>query len=125
MKWIYFIKKKSDMGKKVESFIKELIINKNSNPKWLINYNAGENEALKISCNKLNINIKIGNTSPYTPQQNGVVESGFITLWGQERSTMSDMDNKSIRENGLWVECSQTVTYLDVMLLKYKYNCRS
>ena len=33
------------------------------------------------------------------------MESGFIMLWGKTRSTMSDMEETSIRKKGLWEEC--------------------
>ena len=102
MKWSHFIKKKSEMGNVIACFLKHIIVQENKKPKWIRNDNAGENQSIKQFCLKKNISINIENTSPHTPQQNGVLESGFRTLWGQERSNMSDMYDKSIRKNGLW-----------------------
>ena len=90
------------MGNVIACFLKHIIVQENKKPKWIRSDNAGENESIRQCCLNENISIKIENTSPHTPQQNCVVESGFRTLWGQARSTMSDMDDKSIIKNGLW-----------------------
>ena len=45
--------------------------------------NEGENEILQTIIKNEYLGIKIERTAPGTPQQNGVVERAFATLWGR------------------------------------------
>ena len=55
------------------------------NVKIILCDNAGENKTLKESCAKISEEIRMEFTSPGTPQQNGVLERLFSTLYSWMR----------------------------------------
>ena len=66
------------IGQVVEGFL-ELLAGIGNKTRFIRCDNAGENTKwLKNLCNKYGIIME--HTAPYTPQQNGVVERGFVTL---------------------------------------------
>ena len=78
------MKQKSDLAKKLLPTLKE--INKKFGIKFIRCDNAGENKELEKECKKAGMNIEFEYTAPNTPQQNGVAESGFRTLWNMVRA---------------------------------------
>ena len=75
--------------------------------------NAGENIKFKEKCDQEGINIKFEFTSPGTPQQNGVVERSFATLYGRVRSMMNGAGFTKEKQEELWCEASNTATKLE------------
>ncbi|KAG7336872.1 reverse transcriptase RNA-dependent DNA polymerase, partial [Nitzschia inconspicua] len=57
--------------------------------------NAGENKMLEQACRKQGLQIIFEYTAPGTPQQNGVVERKFATLFGKIREDAQDDDQDS------------------------------
>ena len=79
--WIYFLRKKSEVFDKFKEF-KALVENQTEKKiKVLRTDNGGE------FCKKCGIERK--KTTPYTPQQNGVVKRMNRTLMEKERSMLS------------------------------------
>ena len=82
--------------------------------------NAGENRKLKEILDLEGFNIKFEFTAPYTPQQNGVVERAFATLYGRVRAMLNGAGfDKRLREY-LWAECASTATMLQNSIIKKK-----
>jgi transposase InsO family protein len=80
--------------------------------------NAGENKKLESQCKKIGITIKFEYTAPGTPQQNGVVERKFATLFGRVRA-MNTGAGLSIRlRNQMWAEAASTATDIDALVVK-------
>ena len=80
--------------------------------------NAGENRKLKETLDLEGFNIKFEFTEPYTPQQNGVVERAFATLYGRVRAMLNGAClEKRLREY-LWAECASTETMLQNSIIK-------
>ena len=75
--------------------------------------NAGGNLALKRECEKDGLGIKFELIAPNTPQQNGLVERKFATLWGRVRAMMEGANLSRVLRKGLWTEAANTATDLD------------
>ena len=52
-------------------------------------------------------------TSVGTPQQNGVTERAFATLYGRVRAMLNRAGLKGTMREKLWAECAMTATFLD------------
>jgi hypothetical protein len=55
-------------------------------------------------------------TAPGTPQQNGIVERAFATLFGRVRAMMNHALFSTQKRGELWAECAATATKLENML---------
>ena len=109
----YFLKKKSETAAKVVELIKHLKTTLNYQVKFIRCDNAGENLKLEEACKKEGLGVTFEYTAPKTPQQNGRVERGFATLYGQVRSMLNAARlNKEFRR-GLWAKCACTACDLD------------
>ena len=62
----------------------------------------------------MNINFEF--TAPNTPQQNGIVERAFATLYNRARAMLANMDADEKLRQMLWAEAVHTATQLDVVL---------
>ena len=82
MSFASFIAKKSQVKEHIVPLIRELR-NKGKTVKYIRCDNAGENLKLKEECDRLNLGIEFEFTAPNTPQQNGIVERKFATLYGR------------------------------------------
>ena len=82
--------------------------------------NAGENKKLQELCESTegHTKIKFEYTSPRTPQQNGVVEQAFATLYGRVRAMMNAAGFTSDLRGKMWAECANTATLLENGMLK-------
>ena len=83
MSWSYFKKKKSETADKIISLIKDLKCRHGIVVRIVCCDNAGENLALRRTCEKEGLGIRFELTAPGTPQQNGKVERKFVTLYGR------------------------------------------
>jgi len=108
MTWLYFLKKKFEVFERFQEF-KALVENQfDRKVKVLRIDNGGE------FCGKVfdhlyrQHDINRHNTTPYTPQQNEVVERMNITLMDKARSMLSGAG----LSQELWVEAIDTVCYL-------------
>jgi hypothetical protein len=116
-KWSYFLKSKDELKIKMIELI-EWMTSQDKKIKFLRCDNAGENIALQQQCKKLNLQIIFEYTAPNTPQQNGVVERAFATLYGRIRAML--LNTKNLPEEiktGLWAECASTATFLSNILV--------
>jgi transposase InsO family protein len=106
--WIYFLRKKYDVFDKFKEF-KALVENQTEKKiKVWRTYNGGEfcRNEFEEFCNKCG--IERHKTTPYTPQQNGVVERMNMTLMEKSRSMLSDVE----LGQEFWVEAVGTTCYL-------------
>jgi transposase InsO family protein len=77
MKWSYFLKKKSEVGKKLAPLLLQLETSDRKSS-FIRCDNASENtKQLQEMCTESGAQIEF--TAPNTPQQNGVVERAFVT----------------------------------------------
>ena len=81
--------------------------------------NAGENKNLKQQCINHHLPTRIEFTAPYTPQQNGVVEQLFATLYGRVRAMLNTARLQQNMREGLWCECANTATMLHNILVNH------
>ena len=56
--------------------------------------NSGENAWIKMNLRNAEIKSKVENMSPYTPQQNEMVESDLSYFYGNVRATLNYTDLK-------------------------------
>ena len=121
-KWSLFLKKKSDLPESVHKLFQHIQNNHDIKFKTIRCDNAGENNKLKEILEKDNYGAKFEFTAPGTPQQNGVVERAFATLYGKMRSMFSWAKFENNMKYGLWAECASTATLLDNMLVEEVTN---
>ena len=85
----FFLKNKSDLGKIGVSFAKDLK-NRLDIPISTIRCdNAGENKEMNKMMTEAELGINFEYTAVDTPQQNGVVERAFATLYGRVRAMIN------------------------------------
>jgi len=121
MKWSFFLKKKDELSAKFIPFLQGLRASDGRTVKYIfVRYircdNAGENRVLEQECNKHSFGILFEYSSAGTPQQNGVVERAFATLWGRVRAMMNHARFPRTKRDALWCECAATATKLDNIL---------
>ena len=80
--------------------------------------NAGENKVLERESDKNELGIIFEYTASGTPQQNGVVESAFVTVMGRSRGMMNHGRFTMAKRQKLWCEGTQTATLLDNILVQ-------
>ena len=73
---------------------------------------------LKEECDRLNLGIDFEFTAPNTPQQNGIVEQKFATLYGRGRALLNKAGFNRTMRKGLWAEAARIATLLDSSLGK-------
>jgi len=117
MKWSFFLKRKNEIQAQVMPFMKELF-GTGFKVKFVRMDNAGENEILQRMIKNEYSGIKIERTAPGIPQQNGVVERAFPTLWGHVRSMLNAAKLDARMRTKLWAECARTATKLDNIMVK-------
>ena len=69
------------------------------------------------------LKTKIEHTSPYTPEQNGMVECSFSFLYANVRATLNSTYLNGYKRERLWDECANTMTYLDVITVNNGSQC--
>ena len=74
--------------------------------------NAGENQALKQTCNQEGLVINFEYTAPGTPQQNGLIEHKFATLFNWVCALLNGGKFTAYLQSGLWAEAANTATIL-------------
>jgi len=107
-KWSYFSRTKSKIATVIEPLI-DALNGMGNKVKFLRCDNAGENvKHLKTLSAKKGITTEF--TAPYTPQQNGVVEMGFVTIRDGALSMMLDAKLTDESQGKLWAEAVYTMT---------------
>ena len=119
MCWSMFLKNKSELKHKAIPLIKKIKKRTGVNIEVIRCDNAGENKSLQEAIDlDPDLNIKFEYTAPNTPQQNGVVERKFATLYGRVRSMLNAAEvPKTLREK-LWAYAAKMATELDTILVK-------
>ena len=118
MKFSGFIKKKSDFGPYLVETIRK-ITNKYHPVKYIRCDRAGENEMVEkyiISQDLKNIQMEF--TSSGTPQQNGIVERAFATLYNKVRAMLNEAGCGMGLRKHLWAECANTAVKLENIIIK-------
>ncbi|GJX11562.1 retrovirus-related pol polyprotein from transposon TNT 1-94 [Tanacetum coccineum] len=105
--WVYFLKKKSQAPKTIMSFIKRVENQNDIKVKQLRTDNGTEfrNSILINFCDEKGISQNF--SSPYTPEQNGVVERKNRTLIEAARTMLSG----SVFSKQYWTEAVATTCY--------------
>ena len=111
------MKEKSQLSEKVVPLIKDLKAKHGKQVKFIRCDNAGENKILEATCKKESLGIIFEFTAPGTPQQNGMVERAFATLYGSMRAMMKTAGLTQVQKNELWAECANTATDLNNIVL--------
>ena len=97
-----FLPIKSELASKLCNIIKQLL-SQNINIKYLRCDNAGENLMVQNELVNVGIkNIKMEHTAPRTPEQNGVVERKFATLYNKVRCMFNHAGIYSHLRKALW-----------------------
>ena len=109
-KWSFFLKKKSELGKVMCSFIKKQKNNYEVSIETLRCDNAGENVKFKKLAEEEGLGVQFEFTAPYTPQQNGSVERSFATSFGRIRAMMNFAGLNGDLRYSLWAECANVET---------------
>ena len=115
MKWSFFLSTKDEQVEVLTTFVKN-ILNKFKIERWKFD-NAGENVATQKAFEEQGFGIKIEYTARETPQQNGMVERAFATLYGRIRALNNHAGFEKEKREKLWPECAATATKLDNILV--------
>ena len=113
MKWSFFLKEKSQVSEKVGRFLKEFKGIYHKQVRYIRCDNAGENKVLEVNCKKQGLGIIFEYTAPGTPQQNGIVERAFATLFASMRTMLKSAGLTGKQKYDLWTECANTATDLN------------
>ncbi len=117
--WSIFMKKKSELAGKTLKLIKDIRANTGVQVKVIRCDNAGENNKLKdLVDGDSDTHINFEFTSPYTPQQNGVVERRFQTLYGKVRAMLNCARLTKHLRSGLWAQSADTATKMECLLVE-------
>ena len=112
-----FVARKNMIDRHIVPLLDDLK-NKGKIVKYIRCDNAGENKKLKEKCDRLKLGIEFEFTAPKTPQQNGIVERKFATLYGRGRALLNRAKfNRNMRK-GLWAEAARIATMLDTITVK-------
>jgi hypothetical protein len=82
--------------------------------------NAGENKVLEATCQKEGMQIMFEYTAPGTPQQNGVAERMFATLFGRVRAMNTAAGLTTSLRNQLWAEAANCATDINNLIIRKK-----
>jgi Reverse transcriptase (RNA-dependent DNA polymerase) len=115
MKWSFFLKSKDEQAQVSTTFVKEMK-NKYQIERWKFD-NAGENLTTQKAFEEQGFGIKVEYTARETPQQNGMVEWAFATLYGRVQTLFAHAGLERSKQNYLWPECAATATKLDKLLV--------
>jgi hypothetical protein len=106
--WVYFLKSKDEVFSKFKEF-KALIENLSERKiKILRSDNGGEYTSKEFVSFCKDVGIKRELTTPYNPQQNGVLEQKNITIMEVVKTMIHDQDIPMC----LWEESAMTVVYV-------------
>ncbi|KAG7357827.1 reverse transcriptase RNA-dependent DNA polymerase [Nitzschia inconspicua] len=112
-----FGKQKSDLPKIGVTILLELKT-KGITVKSIRCDNAGENKAFEQQCKLEGLLVNFEYTAPGTPQQNGVAERKFATLFGKVRAMNTAAGLQGDIRSKLWAEAANCATDLDCLLIK-------
>jgi hypothetical protein len=100
------------VAKEAITLLKEIIHTYKKQVKFIRCDNAGENKTFKKQCIAEKLGIEFEYTAPNTPQQNGVAERKFATLFGRSRAMMNQAGFTKQKREELWTEAANTATDL-------------
>ena len=123
MKWSFFCNKRSCIGEIISNFVKELSLTCNKEVRFIRCDNAGENDLIEVKLRDIGMGTKVEKTAPYTPEQNGIVERPFQTLYNSVRSILKHVNVKLFSRVKICVESSKIDTYLEVSQVKNYMMC--
>ena len=112
-----FLARKSNVKDHIIPLIHELR-DKGKTVKYIRCDNAGENLKLQEACNRMKLGVQFEFTAPNTPQQNGVTERKFATLYGRGRAILNKAGFTRRMRKGLWAEAARVATLLDSITVK-------
>ena len=116
MMWLFFLKQKSDTASVMIPFLKDLKTKHGKKVKYIHCDNVDENKVVNEKSKNDRLGIKFEYMAPGTPQQNGMVERAFVTLYGQVRSMMNQVGFTWKKCDQLWAECTAMATKLEVIM---------
>ena len=79
--------------------------------------NAEENNKFTEKLSALQKNIITQYSAPGTPQQNGVVERAYVTLYGRLCAMLTYAKMEGEIRHKLWAQCANMATRLDSILI--------
>ena len=82
MMWSFFLKQKSNAASVMIPFLKDLETKHGKKVRYIYCDNADENKVVDEESKNDRLGIKFEYAAPGTPQQNGMVERAFMTLYG-------------------------------------------
>ena len=102
LKWIYYLKKKSDLMDAFQDFYMDVIKYAPDDSVTTIHSdNGGEFDSLELKNQFQRLGLYYTRTAPYTPEQNGVVERAWRSL--EERLKRKCYMQTVINNTGLWL----------------------
>ena len=119
--WSFFLKYKSDLPTTMLNWTKEFQRDYRKHIQFFRCDNSGENRTFRedLKTNLTN-QIKFEMTAPKTPQQNGIIERKFATLYGKVRSMLNAANLTNNLRYALWAHAAKLATQLETILLNDK-----
>ncbi|CAN0050260.1 unnamed protein product [Choristocarpus tenellus] len=108
MRHVYFIHSKSGVFNTVRCYRTDVTANTGCHIKTLRSDNGGEYTGRNISTYCTHHTILQEFTNPFTPQDNGLAERQWCTIFPKARSILNSMD----LPKQLWTEAVATATHL-------------
>lgn len=116
MKWSFFMPKKSMLHQNMFDFLKKLSLD-GIKVSYLRCDNSGENNAFEKALHLSEFRIQFEYTAPYTPEQNGITERSFQTLFNKTRATLNKAFLPKWMRDRLWAQCARLTTMLDTIVV--------
>ena len=114
----FFLKKKNEQVEPIIDWIDALKARHEIQVKIIRCDNTGENKVLERESDKNELGIIFEYSATGTPQQNGVVETAFVTVMGRPRAMMNHAGFTMAKRQQLWCKAAQTATLLDNILVQ-------
>ena len=114
----FFLKKKNEQVEPIIDWINALKARHEIQVKIIRCDNTGENKVVERESDKNELGIIFEYSATGTPQQNGVVETAFVTVMGRPRAMMNHAGFTMAKRQQLWCEAAQTATLLDNILVQ-------
>ena len=116
--WSFFLRFKSDLPTTMLTWTQEFQRHFKKKIKYFRCDNSGENRTFQEDVKRfITYQIKFEFTAPNTPQQNGMIERKFATLYGKIRAIMNTARLPQTLKYALWAHGAKLITQLENIIM--------
>jgi hypothetical protein len=124
--WSIFLKTKSDLPEIMLTWLLQFQKDNSLTVKYIRCDNSGENIRLQSLLHEDKaLTVRFELTAPYTPEQNGMVERKYATLYGKVRAMLNWAKFPISLRQLLWAQCANHATHLENIICKQNSSTAS